>query len=316
MDFLEKMAPKIDGVKVKFTDGERVLCFHGPLIYEAKCMKAELKESKMKYLIHYNGWNKSWDEWVPESRVLKFNDSNLQKQKDLLKQHGKDKLRRGKHVKQKLEKEGEKVKKVAANADHQTAGGEPKKKKTRVDPTVETEESFLSKVEIKVEIPDELKPILVDDWDLITRQKQLYHLPARKTVVDILNDYMKYYDSKEDETERPSTIIEMVDGIKEYFNVMLGSQLLYKFERPQYGEILEKNADLTMSQLYGAPHFLRFFVKMGSMLAYTNLTEKSMRVLISHIHKLLGYIKDNAQTLFSTDEYEVAPADYHRKAMT
>lgn len=25
----------------------------------------------------------SWDEWVPESRVLKFNDANLQKQRDL-----------------------------------------------------------------------------------------------------------------------------------------------------------------------------------------------------------------------------------------
>lgn len=25
----------------------------------------------------------SWDEWVPESRVLKLNDANLQKQKDL-----------------------------------------------------------------------------------------------------------------------------------------------------------------------------------------------------------------------------------------
>jgi len=27
----------------------------------------------------------SWDEWVPESRVLKYVDSNLQKQKELQK---------------------------------------------------------------------------------------------------------------------------------------------------------------------------------------------------------------------------------------
>ena len=29
----------------------------------------------------------SWDEWVPESRVLKYNDQALQKQKELLKAH-------------------------------------------------------------------------------------------------------------------------------------------------------------------------------------------------------------------------------------
>lgn len=66
-----------------------MLCFHGPLIYEAKCIKAEVRDSnKAMFLIHYNGWNKHWDEWVPENRVLKYNDSNLQRQKDLLKQHG------------------------------------------------------------------------------------------------------------------------------------------------------------------------------------------------------------------------------------
>jgi len=39
--------------------GEKVLCFHGPLIYEAKCLKSSItKEKQVKYLIHYAGWNK------------------------------------------------------------------------------------------------------------------------------------------------------------------------------------------------------------------------------------------------------------------
>jgi len=73
--------------KYKFVENERVLCFHGPLIYEAKCLTTQFKHKQNKYFIHYQGWNKNWDEWVPESRVLKWSEENLKLQQDLKNKH-------------------------------------------------------------------------------------------------------------------------------------------------------------------------------------------------------------------------------------
>ncbi|ELV12158.1 Dynein heavy chain 12, axonemal [Tupaia chinensis] len=70
----------------------------------------------------------------------------------------------------------------------------PRKKRARVDPTVENEEAFMNRVEVKDS--EELKPCLVDDWDLIARQKQLFYLPAKKKVESILEDYANYKKSQ------------------------------------------------------------------------------------------------------------------------
>ncbi|XP_034795140.1 mortality factor 4-like protein 1 isoform X2 [Pongo pygmaeus] len=335
------MAPKQDP-KPKFQEGERVLCFHGPLLYEAKCVKVAIKDKQVKYFIHYSGWNKksavrprrsekslkthedivalfpvpegapsvhhplltsSWDEWVPESRVLKYVDTNLQKQRELQKAN------------QKTKKNKQKTPGNGDGGSTSETPQPPRKKRARVDPTVENEETFMNRVEVKVKIPEELKPWLVDDWDLITRQKQLFYLPAKKNVDSILEDYANYKKSRGNTDNKEYAVNEVVAGIKEYFNVMLGTQLLYKFERPQYAEILADHPDAPMSQVYGAPHLLRLFVRIGAMLAYTPLDEKSLALLLNYLHDFLKYLAKNSATLFSASDYEVAPPEYHRKAV-
>lgn len=49
----------------------------------------------------------------------------------------------------------------------------------------------MTAVEVRVKLPDELKPALVDDWDLINRQRKLPVIPAHHTVDTILADYIR-----------------------------------------------------------------------------------------------------------------------------
>lgn len=60
---------------------------------------------------------------------------------------------------------------------------------------------------------------------------------------------------------RESAVQEVVAGLREYFNVMLGTQLLYKFERPHYADILQEHKDKQASDIYGFIHLIRLFGK-------------------------------------------------------
>ncbi|XP_044335447.1 protein MRG1-like [Triticum aestivum] len=71
------------GSSVSFTEGEKVLAYHGPLLYEAKVQKTENREGERWYFVHYLGWNKKCDEWVASDRLLKLTEENVRKQLEL-----------------------------------------------------------------------------------------------------------------------------------------------------------------------------------------------------------------------------------------
>lgn len=324
-------------VKPKFGAEEKVLCFHGPLLYEAKVMKAAKiektgpKANQPFYLIHYQGWRKSWDEWVPETRILKHNEENLQKQRQL----------KGSAVSDKNKK-----RKAEAAKDEEAPAKTEKRRKSRHQPVehVQVDDEFKNKPEVNIPVPDDLKRQLVDDWDFVTRQKKLVGLPRTPSVQDIVNQYLSERNFTGHNLELAK---EVTAGLITYFDHCIGTILLYRFERVQYVDILaqveakneadedeagsegkaeagsegkaESETTTTslngkkMSEIYGAEHLLRLFVKLPSILAHTDLEEDNCKVLVDSFQDILKFLSRNAQDCFLQD-YENASAGHMRTA--
>lgn len=174
------------------------------------------------YFVHYQGWKATWDEWVPESRVLKMNDENAARQKALL-AAAKNKGKEGGGTTGAASSSSSSSTAAAASGSNSSrqresarsrssmggggggAGGSggagggsgasgdknvlAGSKRSREQAANSEEEEYLRKPEIKIVIPDALKVQLVDDWENVTKKDLLVPLPRKPCVKDILKLY-------------------------------------------------------------------------------------------------------------------------------
>lgn len=81
------MAPTKAASTPPYSPNERVLCFHHEMLYEAKILEiGQLEDASYQYKIHYKGWKNTWDDWVPQDRIRKFNDENRELASQLMQQ--------------------------------------------------------------------------------------------------------------------------------------------------------------------------------------------------------------------------------------
>ncbi|CAH8868683.1 unnamed protein product [Trichobilharzia szidati] len=371
-------------------------------MYEAKCLDVKVKEDGVMYFVHYQGWNKNWDEWVTEKRMFKYNEEGLRKQKELERQikSGKVKVLRksdlksqslpppevledvertlkpgevkqeedapkAKSIKTNKETNGKTVTRVSADLketedikpaikcceDSYTPSTQPvtvssRRRKGRVSSvlkSLENEDGLLSQPRLSMSLPPSLKSWLIDDWDLITRQARLYELPASQPICNVLSDFLEACEaeisqksestgetkeectSSESQNSQLTTTTklpinagvrrEFVAGIQHFFNLTIGSHLLYKFERLQYAELLKHHTDKKMSDIYGSIHLLRLFVKLRDMVSCVRVDEHSLPMLEASVAEFLQFLQQNESRYFRIEDYSVATAEYQRRAM-
>ncbi|KAG5634164.1 hypothetical protein H0H81_003101 [Sphagnurus paluster] len=295
---------------INFTPNERVLCYHGPLIYEAKVLQVENYTEATTttgsvgphYFVHYRGWKQSWDEWVPHSRLLKHNEASLELQKQLQKTH---------------------VAPATAAASSSRGpkagvkdGGASTRAGARKDGTRGTkrgreEDDSSKKPEMKLNLPEVLKVQLVDDWEAVTKNNQVVSLPRDPTVVGILEEFSAYVLEKKPAGLRdPELLIPtIISGLTVYFDRSLGANLLYRFERPQFAEMrrLHKTGQHVVpgqekepSAVYGAEHLLRMLVSLPGMISSSNLDPESVALVRDYVNELLEWMVRERARIFLT----------------
>ncbi|KAH6712947.1 MRG-domain-containing protein [Leptodontidium sp. MPI-SDFR-AT-0119] len=166
------------------------------------------------------------------------------------------------------------------------------------------EETFHTRPSIQLPVPDHIKAILVDDWENVTKNQQLVPLPAANPVNKILDDYLDYEQPRRQAgTAQADILVEVIAGLKEYFEKTLGRILLYR------GDFAGKSVGDT----YGAEHLCRLIVTLPELIAQTNMDAQSSNRLREELTKLTIWIGRNVEQYFVA-EYETPSPEYVEKA--
>jgi len=314
----------------EFQVNGRCLAYHGPLLYEAKIIKfheagsdgvlsKDKKEDKIEsakdqeipeelfgedsYFIHYKGWKSTWDEWVPIRRLRAWNIENLKLQKELKKAalSSTSTVSASSSGKKAVDLKMSTVPNSRAN-------------KRRGEMDLDKEEEYLKRPEINILIPDPLKSLLVDDWEIVTKEHQLLQLPVKPSVNDILKQYRQFVGKKGGIAEA-EIMDEFLGGLKIYFNRSLGNLLLYRFERQQYLNLTKdpEYKDQELSAIYGAEHLMRLMVTLPALIAQTTMDQQSVGTLKEHVEDFLKFVDKNKKEYF-LKRYENVTPSYEAEA--
>uniref|UniRef100_A0A8C5LY26 MSL complex subunit 3 n=1 Tax=Leptobrachium leishanense TaxID=445787 RepID=A0A8C5LY26_9ANUR len=253
------------GMKFKFQKGEKVLCFEpdptkAKVLYDAKVVdiivnKDDKGRKNPEYLIHFNGWNRSWDRWAAEDHVLRDTDENRRLQRKLARK-----------AVARMRRKGRKKRRCRLPGVDSVLKSLPTNEKEDNDENCEYfwyihSKRDMEEKNIVIEIPDVLKKKLEEDCYYINKRKRLVKLPCQTNLITILESYVKHFaiNAAFSANERfrhhqtssnvnmnlhyvpPEKNVElckeMVDGLRITFDFTLPLILLYPYEQAQFKKV-------------------------------------------------------------------------------
>lgn len=270
--------------------------FHGPLIYPAK-IKAVFHpetphqlDTKLKtlellgikglpprntelYYVHYNGWDKEWDEWVGLERMLPYTKENIRKSKEL--------VQSAIHSSGRREIEIATVKKPDTVARFLTDSID----RTEVGKLMSKHPVFT------LDMPVLVRRQLVDDCRAVCIENKQVKLPTEWPVWMILQKYIDWAEQNHDPYAELRQ--EFCDNLIKMFG-RCEALILYE---PERGRDIGGNP----AEVYGPEHFLRFLAILPSLVCYYVDGQEGRDTARVFLQNMLRYMEEDHSTLKTAD---------------
>jgi mortality factor 4-like protein 1 len=293
-----------------FQEKERVLVYDGPILYEAEVLQVLCQRdegSSRRYLVHFIGWHRCNDQVVSENLMLPRTPSNLALAEALYESVSQEPVKQD--ASSAPAQPG-----VAGSASDSTIEGACQ---TNVSTIPETDaldnqvnhcrglETVLQRDDDAdalrwFELPDMLKRTILDDFAYVSERGQLYELPPRVNVANILHAWVRH--RMRHQEGGVASIQAFADSLQRYFDAALCRMLLYEDEQAQYRQLMTGNPEKRASELYGGEHLLRLLVKLPWFLEQASFSEQEIRQLSQLFQDLCRFMLRHGRKYFHMEE--------------
>lgn len=168
---------------------------------------------------------------------------------------------------------------------------------------------------LELSLPAVLRLQLLADMDAVAREGRSVSLPRRPCVREVLARYVELRTPRT-KTKVDACVAEVVEGLLRYFDEALPRVLLYAEEKLLHAQWMVSGTK--PSEVYGAEHFLRLFVRLPDLLPYHRLDPASQDLLQERLQDVLHYLSKHRAKCFAIapssrpSGLDPSPTDLHR----